>query len=84
MTVKRVSRGVGLGLEIPANFFYGDARVTTWVKNGLEKLEMCQIKTCICFLFSQPIIGFPLLRGKFCPKCSCGTQKSVLYNKCPL
>ena len=29
---------------------------------------MCQIKTCMCFLFTQPIIRFPLLRGKFCPK----------------
>ena len=40
---------------------------------------MCQTKTSMCFLFSQPIIGCPLLRGKFCPKCSPGAQK-----KCPL
>ena len=38
---------------------------------------MFQIKTCMCFLFSRPIIGCPLLRGKFCPKCSCGAQKKV-------
>ena len=39
VTGKRVNRGVGLGLEIPVNFFYGDARVITWVKNSLEKLD---------------------------------------------
>ena len=38
---------------------------------------MCQIKTCICFLFSQPIIGCSLLRGKFHPKYLCGAQKKV-------
>ena len=47
------------------------------MKNSLEKLnnklrvkkkEKCQIKTCMCFLFSQPIIGCPLLKGKFCSK----------------
>ena len=40
---------------------------------------MCQLKTCMCFLFSQPIIGCPLLTGNFCPKCSRGAQKSVRY-----
>ena len=30
------------------------------------------------FSFSQPIIGCPLVIGKFCPKCSHGVQK-----KCP-
>ena len=38
VTGKRVNRGVGLGLEIPVNyFFYGDVRIITWVKNSLEK-----------------------------------------------
>ena len=36
---------------------------------------MYQAKTSMCFLFSQPIIGCPLLTGKFCPKCSPGAQK---------
>ena len=45
---------------------------------------MCQLKTCMCFLFFQPIIGCPLLAGRFCPKCSRGAQKSVRYNRCPL
>ena len=40
---------------------------------------MCQLKTCMCFLFSQPIIGCQLLTGKLCLKCSHGAQK-----KCPL
>ena len=29
------------------------------------------------FLFSQPIIGCPLLRGKFCPKCSRGDLNAI-------
>ena len=36
---------------------------------------MCQAKTCMCFLFSQPIIGYSLLRGKFCPKYAHAAQK---------
>ena len=40
---------------------------------------MCQTKTSMCFLFPQPNIGCPLLRGKFCPESSRGAQK-----KCPL
>ena len=40
---------------------------------------MCQTKKSMCFLFSQPIIGCPLLTGKFCLKCSPSDQK-----KCPL
>ena len=40
---------------------------------------MCQIKTPMFFLFSQPFIRCPLLRGKFCPKCLHGAQQ-----KCPL
>ena len=35
VTEKRVNHGVGLGLEIPINyFFYGDTRVTTWMKGA--------------------------------------------------
>ena len=38
VTGKRVNCGVGLGLEIVVNyFFYGNARVITYVRNGLEK-----------------------------------------------
>ena len=38
---KRVNHGVEVGLEIPLNYlnyFYGDTRVITLVKNSLEKL----------------------------------------------
>ena len=35
---KRVNRGAGFGLEIPVDYnFYGDSRITTWLKKGLEK-----------------------------------------------
>ena len=40
---------------------------------------MCQLKTCMCFLFFQPVIRCPLFTGKFCPKCSGGAQKNVRY-----
>ena len=69
-------------------FLCWDAKVITWVENSLEKLDnelhvkvkkCVKLKACICFLISQPIIGCPLLRGKFCPKCSRGA-----LNKCPL
>ena len=40
---------------------------------------MCQAKPGMCFLFSQPIIGCPLLRDEFSPKYSRGAHK-----KCPL
>ena len=41
-TGKRVNRGTGLGLEIPADyFFYGDSRVTAWLKNSFENLDRC-------------------------------------------
>ena len=40
---------------------------------------MRQIKTYMCFIFSQPMIGCPLLKGTFCPKYSRSAQK-----KCPL
>ena len=36
MTGKRVNRSVALVLEISVNV---DARVATWVKNSLEKLD---------------------------------------------
>ena len=36
------------------------------------------------FLFSQPIIVFPLLRDKFCPKCLRNTQKKCPLQKCQL
>ena len=39
VTGKRVNRGVGLGLEIIAKRFYGDARVTTCVKNSMGKIR---------------------------------------------
>ena len=57
-----MNRGVGLGLQIPVNyffmdweifvnyFFYEDARVTTWVKNNLEKLDndlRVKVKKCV-------------------------------------
>ena len=45
---------------------------------------MCQTETSMYFQFSQPVIMCTLLRGKLCPKCTPGAQKSVRYNKCPL
>ena len=39
VTGKRVNRGVGLGLEIPVNYFFGDTGLITWVKNSLKKLD---------------------------------------------
>ena len=40
VTGKRVKQVAGFGLEIPVEkFFYGDSRVTTWLKKGLEKLD---------------------------------------------
>ena len=47
--------------------------------NELHVKEMCETKTSMCFLFSQPIIGCPLLRGKFYLKCSTSAKKSVRY-----
>ena len=42
VTGKRVNRGAGLGLEIPVDFiFYGDSRVIVWLKNSIEKLDLC-------------------------------------------
>ena len=37
---KRVNLVVGLGLKIPVNyFFYGNARVITWMKISLQDLD---------------------------------------------
>ena len=48
VTGKRVNRSVGLGLEIPVNYFYGDAWVITWVTNSLENLLMSfRLKKCV-------------------------------------
>ena len=42
VTGKRVNRGVGLGFEIPVDyFFYGDSRVIAWLKISIEKLDQC-------------------------------------------
>ena len=50
VTGKKVNRDVGLRLEIPVNYFYSDARVITWVKNSLEKLDNefhVKVKKCV-------------------------------------
>ena len=61
---KKVNRGVGLGHEISVNyFFYGDARVTTWVKNSLEKL----------------VNDFHVEVGKCIKNWSRGAQVSAMY-----
>ena len=44
---------------------------------------MSKTKTSMCYLFSQPITGCPLLTGKFCPKCFSGAQKSVRLTNMP-
>ena len=39
---KRVNRGIGLGQEIPVDyFFHGDNRVIKWFKKSIEKLDEC-------------------------------------------
>ena len=49
MTGKRVNRGARLGLEIPVNYFFsGDARLITWVKKSLEKLNELHVKVKKC------------------------------------
>ena len=41
-TGKRVNRGIGLGQEIPVDyFFHGDNRVIEWFKKSIEKLDKC-------------------------------------------
>ena len=91
-TGKRVSRGVGLGLEIAINYFlYGDAR---GVKNSSEKLDNelhVKVKKrannqCMCFLFSQSIIHRVSaikrhILAKIFTRCS---KKNVRHSKCPL
>ena len=40
VTGKRVNRGVGLGLEIPDDYFFrGDNRVIEWFKKSIEKRD---------------------------------------------
>ena len=66
--------------------FYDDARVITWVKNSLEKIDNefhVKLKKCVkyhafVYFFSQPMIWCPLIRDKFCPKCSCGAPKKCI------
>ena len=42
VTGKSVNRGIGLGQEIPVNyFFHGDNRVIKWFKTSIEKLDKC-------------------------------------------
>ena len=42
VTGKRVNRGAGFGLEIPVDYiFYGDNRVTAWLKKAIGKLDQC-------------------------------------------
>ena len=41
---------IGLGLKITIKYFYGDARVITWVKNSLGKLDNelhVKVKKCV-------------------------------------
>ena len=38
VTGKRVKRGLRFGLKITDYNFYGDSRVTAWLKKALEKL----------------------------------------------
>ena len=47
---KRVNCSVGLGLEIPVKYFYGDVRIIIWLKNNLEKLDyelQVKVKKCV-------------------------------------
>ena len=91
VTGKRVDRVVGLGLEIPVKYFCRDARVITWLNSSLEKLDnelRVKVKKCVeqkhesvCFLFSETIIGCPLIRGKFFHAM---LGRSVRYSKFPL
>ena len=41
-TSKRVNKGIGLGLDIPFNyFFHGDNWVSEWFKKSIEGLDKC-------------------------------------------
>ena len=69
--------------------FYDDARVITWVKISLEKIDNefhVTLKKCVkhhtsVSFFSESIIWCPLIRGKFFPKCSCGAPKKCLQQQ---
>ena len=40
VTGKRINRGGGYGLEIPANFYcYGPEKAINWFKNKINKIE---------------------------------------------
>ena len=42
VTCKTVNRGIGIGLEITADyFFHGDNRVIKWIKKSIEKFDKC-------------------------------------------
>ena len=42
VTGKRVSRVIGLGLEMPVDyFFHGDNRDIVWFKKSIERLDKC-------------------------------------------
>ena len=46
VTGKRVNRGIGLGLEIPIDyFFHGDNRILKWFKKSIERLDKCSTQT---------------------------------------
>ena len=52
ITDKRVNRDIGLGLEIPVDyFFHGDNRFIEWFKKSIEKLDVCtDVKVEICMI----------------------------------
>ena len=82
VTGKKVKCIVGLRLEYMQTIFYGDARVTTWVKISLEKLDNeLHVKVNVSNKNMHEFSFFPTnhrvfaVRGKFCPKCSSGAQK---------
>ena len=51
LLAKRVNRSIGLGLQIPIDYFFqGDNRVIKWLKKSVEKLEKCtdvKVEECI-------------------------------------
>ena len=91
MNGKRVNRGVGLGLKIPVNYFLWRCKCYNMGEKSLEKIDNeLQVKVkksvkqehaCV-FLFSQSIIGCPLLN--FAPNVHAVLKRSVRYSKCPL
>ena len=50
VTGKRVTRGAGLGLEVPMDYtFYGDARVVLWLEKTIKKItENIDAKVAKC------------------------------------